>query len=180
MNPNLKVLETKRLILRKFELGDAPFIVGLLNSPGFLQFIGDRKVRTLADAETYLNNGILKNYNFQNFGLWQVVLKTNNLPIGMCGLIKRPGLEHVDLGFAFMPAHIRKGYAYEAAHATLHYAKTTLSITNILAITDLNNVASINLLNKLGFSFEKTIQLPNSEETLNLFAWIDGEEKARL
>ena len=46
------ILETERLRLREFTLNDAAFIIELLNSPGWLQFIGDRNVKTEEQART--------------------------------------------------------------------------------------------------------------------------------
>ena len=42
----LPELETRRLILRRLELDDAPFVLKLLNEPSFIQNIGDRGVRS--------------------------------------------------------------------------------------------------------------------------------------
>jgi hypothetical protein len=48
----LRNVETDRLVIRKVELGDAAFMLDLLNQPSFIQFIGDRGVRTIDDART--------------------------------------------------------------------------------------------------------------------------------
>jgi RimJ/RimL family protein N-acetyltransferase len=161
------ILDTERLIIRKFDLSDAGFIIELLNSPGWLQFIGDRNVKTVADAEGYLLNGPLKSYEVNGFGLYGVTLK-DGTPIGMCGLIKRDALQHVDVGFAFMPLHTGKGYALEATEAILSYARNELGFTTILAITTQDNVQSINLLKKIGLRFERLIQMPGDDEVLML------------
>lgn len=161
------VLDTERLVLRKLDVSDADFIVELLNTPGWLQFIGDRNVKTAADAEWYILNGPVKSYNTNGFGLYAVSLKDGR-PIGMCGLIKRDTLEHIDIGFAFLPAHSGKGYAYEAAIATLDYARKDLGLDTIVAITTQDNVQSINLLKKIGLRFERLIQMPGDDEVLML------------
>ena len=66
------ILETERLILRKFTLADAPFILELVNTPTWLQFIGDKGVRNLQDAQNYLKNGSLKSYQENDFGFYFV------------------------------------------------------------------------------------------------------------
>ena len=63
------ILKTERLTLRKFTLQDAGFMLELLNSPLWIKFIGDRNVKTLEEAEIYLQNGILKNYETLGYGL---------------------------------------------------------------------------------------------------------------
>ena len=163
------VLDTERLVLRKLSLGDTAFILALLNTPTFIKFIGDRKIRTKLEAEGYLVNGPLRSYSENGFGLWLIELKNDKTPIGICGLIKREGLEDVDIGFALMPDYEGKGYGYEAAAATMNYGKTKLGLERIIAITTSNNINSINLIKKIGLHFEKYIFLPNGTEKLMLF-----------
>jgi RimJ/RimL family protein N-acetyltransferase len=92
------------------------------------------------------------------------------VPIGICGLIKRDALEDVDLGFAFLPGFRGKGYAYEAAEATIAYGKNVLGLNRLVAITVQGNEASIKLLEKLGFRFEKIIEMSQAVDGLMLFA----------
>ena len=165
----LKVLETDRLILRWVSLEDAEFILGLLNEPSWLQFIGDKGVRTLEDARAYILKGPVDMYSRLGFGLYLVELKESVLPIGMCGLIKRDTLEDVDIGFAFLPAYWRKGYAYEAAAAVLAYGEKVLGLNRIVAITSLDNDRSAKLLEKLGLRFEKMLKLAPGSDEVKLF-----------
>jgi RimJ/RimL family protein N-acetyltransferase len=166
----MNIVETERLILRQFTLDDSGFIIELLNSPGWLQFIGDRNVKTHADAEKYLTNGPMKSYALNGFGLSMVQRKEDGKPIGMCGIIRRDNLEWPDIGFAFLPGYCGKGYAYEMAKATLLDANTRLGIPKICAITLKENVRSIRLLEKLGLQFVKTFRFQNTEEDLQLYS----------
>jgi RimJ/RimL family protein N-acetyltransferase len=164
------ILQTPRLLLREFRVGDENFIVTLVNTPGWLEFIGDRNIKTTEDANNYLMSGPMTSYVRFGFGLYLVQLKNSHEPVGMCGLIKRDHFENVDIGFAFLPEVSGKGYAYEAASATLNYAKQTLGLNRIIAITNSNNTRSIKLLNKLGLGYEKKIKMPEEKEELLLFA----------
>ena len=161
------ILTTSRLSLREFSLSDAPFIRTLLNTPGWLQFIGDRGVATNGDAEQYLTNGPIQSYAANGFGLWCVCLIDDGSAIGMCGLLKRETLEHVDLGFAMLPASHGMGYAREAAAATLSFAHERLGIVKVLAITSQSNARSIHLLEKIGFQFDRLHR--QGDEELMLF-----------
>lgn len=152
------VLETKRLRLKEFDSNDDEFIIELVNTPQWIDNIGDRGVKNKKDAINYLINGPIKSYKCNGFGLWKIEIKENNSPIGMCGLIKREYLENVDIGFALLPDYFGKGYGLEAAEATLMYAKNKLHLSNIVGITDATNEASIKLLNKIGLYFEKEIE----------------------
>lgn len=149
---------------------DAAFILKLVNDPLWLRFIGDRGVRTLEDARAYILKGPVAMYERVGFGLYLVEHKRDGVPLGICGLIKRDGLDDVDLGFAFLPEFRAQGYAYESAAAVLAYGRNVLGLKRIVAITSPDNERSVHLLEKLGFTFEKMIQLPNDSEAVKLFA----------
>jgi [ribosomal protein S5]-alanine N-acetyltransferase len=163
------VIETERLILRKFTVDDAAFMLEILNTPTWLRFIGDRNVRTLEEAENYLLNGNIRSYREYGFGFYVVVIKETQELIGICGIVKREGLEDVDIGFAFFQKFMGKGYGYESASAVLNYALNDLKIKRIVAIVDPENVVSIALIKKIGMQFEKMIQLSQKDIELMLF-----------
>jgi RimJ/RimL family protein N-acetyltransferase len=166
------VLRTERLLLRRFTVDDAEFILTLLNEPSFLRYIGDKKVRNLEDARQYILNGPVASYERHGFGLYLVELKEQNTPIGMCGLLKRDELPDADIGFALLPSFWNKGLALEAATAVLTEARDTLNLPRILAITSLDNDASIALLERLGFQFDRVMKLSEDREQLRLFTRI--------
>jgi RimJ/RimL family protein N-acetyltransferase len=166
----MTVLETKRLSLRQFIVDDAQFILRLLNEPSFLRYIGDKQVRNLKDAEAYILNGPVASYERNGFGLYLVELRESYTPIGMCGFLKREELPDPDIGFAFLPEFWSKGFAFEAGRALLQDARERLRLQRILAITSLDNDASIKLLERLGFRFERITQLAADREQVKLFA----------
>ena len=165
----LPALETGRLTLRPFDLGDAGFVLGLLNEPSFLLHIGDKGVRTEDDARRYIAEGPLASYARSGHGLYVVVRREGGAPIGICGLLKREWLEDVDLGFALLPPYWGHGYAFEAASAVLAQGRA-LGLRRIVAITSLQNEASIRLLDRLGFRFERIGRFTEGGEELRLFA----------
>jgi RimJ/RimL family protein N-acetyltransferase len=163
------VLQTDRLRLREFNLHDHPFILELLNTPGWLKFIGDRNVRSADQAIKYLENGPLKSYREFGYGLSMVELQEDGTPVGMCGILNRDTLEFPDIGFAFLPTHHGKGFALEIVSALLGYADAKIGLPVIAAIVVPDNIKSINLLEKTGFTFEKMITLSGSTEALCLY-----------
>jgi RimJ/RimL family protein N-acetyltransferase len=165
----MNILETDRLILCQFSTDDAAFILELLNEDSFIRFIRDSGVRTLADAREYIVNGPLASYERHGFGLYLTKLKAGEVPIGMCGLLKRDSLDDVDIGFAFLPRYWSQGYATEAASAVLAYGRTVLGLQCIVAITAPDNHGSINVLKKIGFRFDKIINLPDDGGDSMLF-----------
>jgi ribosomal-protein-alanine N-acetyltransferase len=166
----MTILETERMALCELAPGDDAFILELLNDPGFLQNIGDRGMRTLADARGYIANSAVASYEKNGFGLYRTALKDTGVPIGICGLVKRDGLDHPDIGFAFLERFWGNGYASESAAAVLRHAHETLGLRRILAITALDNRGSIRVLEKIGFRFERIIKLPGHAAESRLFS----------
>lgn len=164
------ILETERLILRQFTINDTKFIIELVNSPGWIENIGDRNIKTEEQAREYLRNGPLRSYEVNGFGLSLVEIKNDRTPIGMCGILKRDNLENPDIGFAFLPAFTGKGFAYEIANATMTFAISTLKLPAIFAITIPANKRSIKLLEKIGLRFSKTLDFANDNQELMLFS----------
>jgi RimJ/RimL family protein N-acetyltransferase len=165
----VKVLESERLVLREFDLDDAEFVLELLNESAFVRFIGDKGVRTLADAREYLQKGPLDSYRRFGFGLYLASLRADGMPIGMCGLVKREGLADVDVGFALLSRYGSRGYAAEAAAAVLEYGSRTLRLGRIVAIAKPDNEASAAVLEKIGLKFERMIRLSDDGAELKLF-----------
>lgn len=160
----LHVLDTERLALRRFALADAPFIVALLNTPGWRQYIGDRGVRDEAGARAYLHRAALASYARHGFGLWHVSRRDTGEAVGMCGLLQRPDLPDADVGFAFLPQHTGLGFAGEAVEGTLAYARDTLGLDRVAAVAQDDNARSIGLLQKKGFRSAGRYPLPDGGE----------------
>jgi len=163
------VFETERLRLREYTLEDFDFIIKLLNSAGWLKYIGDRNIKTREQAIQYLENVPLKSYQDFGYGLSMVELRESGIPIGMCGILNRSNLEDPDIGFALLPEYNGKGYAFEIANATIKHAREVLNLKVLSAITDPDNIASIKLLEKLGFKFVKKFIYTGSNEELTLY-----------
>ena len=167
--PTDTILDTDRLALRLATLGDAAFILRLLNEPSFLRFIGDRKVRTITDAERYIGERLIASYERNGFGLWVVERRETPGPIGICGLVKRDTLPDADIGFAFLPEFWGRGYAFESAAGVKRYALDVLALPRLLAITNPDNVASIRIVEKLGLLFDHALSLPAGQAEVNLY-----------
>jgi [ribosomal protein S5]-alanine N-acetyltransferase len=146
-------ISTDRLILDLITESDAEFMLTLLNTEGWLRFVGDRKVRTLADSIAYIRKLRAR----ENLFYWVVRRKESADPLGIISFIKRDYLENFDIGFAFLPEYVGKGYAKEAAKSVLAIAGQDPAIETVLATTLPENERSIGLLEKLGFRFSHTI-----------------------
>lgn len=159
------VLETTRLVLRKLDsASDAEFIFELLNTPKFIEFIGDRGVRSVEQARDFIDSRYRASYREHGYGLYAVEQKSDRSAVGICGFVKRDYLDYADIGFAFLPQFETKGYGFESAAAMLQYGRKRLRFERVLAITSQDNYVSGKLLLKLGFSFSRTISTPDGEK----------------
>lgn len=161
-------METGRLKLRRFMLDDAPFMFELVNDPAWIANIGDRGVRNLDDARRYIGK-TLAMYERYGFGMYVVELKDCGRAIGTCGLVKRDGLEHADIGFAFLPEFRSQGFAREAAAVVMKHARDDLGLDRVLAIVTPANKPSVNLIEKIGLRFERFTRMPGDGEELAVY-----------
>ena len=164
------ILETERLRLREFTTADCDFLIELMNSPGWLKFIGDRNVRTREEGENYLRNGPMKSYEVNGYGLWMVERKDDGCPMGMCGILKRAWLADPDIGYAFMEPWRGRGYAGEATRAIVQYAGEAFGLKRLVAIIDPENSDSVKLINNAGFAFETMVREATDNKELGLYA----------
>ena len=170
MEMNDQVAVTDRLRITRLTAEDAGFILRLLNEPAFIRFIGDRKICTERDAATYLSNGPIDSYQNNGFGLYKVSSNQTHQSLGMCGLVKRNELELPDIGFAFFQEKWGNGYAYESSVAVLRHAAVELKLDRVAAIVNADNSASLRLLHKLGFTFEKMVRMTGESEDICQYA----------
>jgi RimJ/RimL family protein N-acetyltransferase len=174
------VITSARLTLRHLGMADANFILDLLNQETFIRYIGDKGVRNLADAWDYLANGPVESYRRFGFGLYLASLKDGDIPIGICGLVKRESLEDVDVGFAFLPQYCGRGLATESAAAVLAYGHEVLGLKRIVGITAAENHASIAVLQKIGLRFERVVRLRDDGGEVKLFGPVPAQPDPKV
>lgn len=164
--------ETERLFLRPTNDSDATFIMALLNTPKWLQYIGDRNVKTVGDAADYIKEKMTPQLERLGYSNYTLIRKQDGAKMGCCGLYDREGLEGIDIGFAFLPEFEQMGYAFEAANRVKEAALNEFGIRTISAITSKENVSSQKLIEKLGLQLMGTTQLPNEEEEVLVYKLI--------
>ena len=162
-------IETSRLRLRWLEAADAAFIYEIVNDPQWLQYIGDKQVYDRDGARRYIDDGPRAMYRRFGFGLNRVALRDSDAPIGICGLLQRESLPDPDLGFAFLPRFRGLGYAREAAMAVLEHGFGVLAYRHICAIVSADNDASIRLLEKLGFGYERQLRMRPDTDAVSIY-----------
>lgn len=140
-----------RLTIRPLQLSDAAFIISLVNSPGWLKYIGDRNIHDTPSAEEYIQKQI-KGYAEFSLGLRLVFISETNTAIGICGFLKRDELPLRDIGYALLAEFEGQGYASEMIQMTLATYWRAYPQTPALAQVQKDNTRSIRLLQKLGFN----------------------------
>lgn len=128
-------------------MDDNQFIYKLVNSEGWLTYIGDRGVTNLNEARDYIQNII----NKSNYHYSVLVQKKTNQSIGVVTYLKRDNQEFPDFGFALLSEYQKQGFAYEASKSYLEALFAQTGPLKIIGITLSDNAASIKLLNRLGF-----------------------------
>ncbi|MQA40242.1 GNAT family N-acetyltransferase [Rugamonas aquatica] len=165
----MKILDTERLTLRTITPDDAGFYYDLVNDPTWLEFIGDKGIRSIEGARDAIIEGPCAMQERLGHSLYVMERKSDGVALGLCGLIKRDELDHVDIGYAIRPAWFGMGYTYEAAVAVVAYARDTLRMRCLLGLTDPGNINSIRLLAKLGLAFVELRTLPPRDRPSNIY-----------
>ena len=165
----MEVLQSSRLAFFQLTLADAPLMLRLLNEESFIRNIGDRGVRTLAQAEQYLQDGPLRSYQQHGFGMYRLVRKSDGLEIGLAGLVYREYLGIPDVGYALLPEFSGEGYASEAAQAVFHYGKNRLKLPAIVGIVAPDNLPSKKILEKIGLVTLKQVLSADSQQWLDYY-----------
>lgn len=146
------ILETKRLILREFDISDTEKLFELNADPEVIQYTGDEAFGSVENTESFLKN--YGDYKKNGFGRWSVLLKSNMEFIGWCGLkLNEEGF--VDIGFRYLKKYWNKGFATEAAKACLNYGFNHLDISEIVGRVAQDNLASIRVLEKMNMTYWK-------------------------
>lgn len=160
------IYETERLIIQKISVDDKEFVFELYNRPKFIKYIGNRDVNSISDAESYIENRFLPQFDRLGFGNYLVVTKEKGEKIGAVGIFERKGLDVADIGFSLLEEYEGKGYAFEAAQKVKSIGMDLFGLTKISAITSKDNFSSQNLIEKLGLSFKNYVTLPDDDEEL--------------
>ncbi|MEM0955212.1 MAG: GNAT family N-acetyltransferase [Pseudomonadota bacterium] len=166
---SVPLFTTPRLVVRQLVPDDAAFYMELLNDADFKRHIADRGVHTLDLAREHLEARVFASYDAHGFGMWCVARQEDGLPIGIAGLVKRDFLDDVDLGYAFLPEGRGAGYATEAALGVMRYATEKYELARLAAIVSLDNDASIQVLQRLGFHRLGEVRFPDGGDRCHHF-----------
>lgn len=147
---------TQRIFLRETNPNDARAIYELNKDPQVIQFTGDPPFSSIAEAEHFL----IKYDHFDKYqrGRWAICDKGSNQLIGWCGLKFHQDDGENDLGYRLFRKYWNRGYATESSHLALQYGFRRLGLDNVIARAVKKNIASIKVMLKLGFHYEKDFE----------------------
>ena len=162
-------LESDRLLIRPFKIGDEQAILELNSNSLVQKYTGDTLLTTKEQAEDVLHNIILKDYEIYGYGRFAVIYKPEQKFIGFTGIKYLPEANgESDLGYRFLPEYWGKGIATESSKMALDFGFNGLQLKKILGFTELKNKASTRVLEKVGFKINKIDFYPGEENDLSL------------
>lgn len=152
----MKILETQRLLLRRFVISDLNELFTFYSDPNVIKYIPDAP-RTYEETREELEWFLNGHPKFPELGLWATLYKETGQFIGRCGLLPWTiDKQHeVEVAFALSKEYWGRGLATEAAGALVQYGFENLQLSRLICLIDHDNKASINVATKIGMTFEK-------------------------
>jgi RimJ/RimL family protein N-acetyltransferase len=149
------ILETDRLMLRRFVPADLDDFYRLVTDPDVTRYTGDGGPHTLEEVRQGLEERVLGDYQKYGFGRWAAVERASGRVIGFAGLKRQPELGEVDLGYRFFKEYWGRGLATEASRPIVQYGFERLQLSRIIGLVAPEHQASARVLEKLGFERER-------------------------
>ena len=159
----------KNIHIRPVTKTDAELLFRLMTSPKWIQYIGDRGIVTVNDAENYIENKMHPILAKKGFVNHIIIDAETQQEVGTCSLHQRSGMPGLDIGYAILEEFEGNGDASAGTVKMIQLASEAYQVQEVYAITTEQNSASIKVLQKIGFESDKTIRLENSQEDLMLF-----------
>jgi RimJ/RimL family protein N-acetyltransferase len=163
---HIALFETPRLRLSPVCEDDARLLLQIWNDPTFIHYVSDRGIRTVEQAQQAIRDGPVHLFATYGYGPYRVERKSDGQSIGICGFFQREFLDDPDLGYAILPGFRGEGYASEAARQVLVIAGVVFGLQRIMALIAPENAASIHVIEKLGFQFDRRCRIDADDDTL--------------
>ncbi|WP_193166368.1 GNAT family N-acetyltransferase [Microbulbifer hainanensis] len=164
------MLETERLLLRKFTLDDAEEYFQLNANADVVRYTGQAPFTSVDEAVAVLKSAPLRDYQIHGFGRLACINKRSGRLIGFCGLKYLAELDEIDIGYRFLPEFWGRGLATESSLPVMEYGRNVLGLKRIIGLVEPDNIGSVNVLKKLGLAFERKVSLDPAETEMDLYA----------
>ena len=157
------MIETERIILRKFTLDDAEQAFKMSSDPAVMKYIIGERFESADQVREMIKKNVFGDYEKYGFGRLAITLKPSNKFIGFTGLKYNEDFKEVDIGYRLIKEYWGKGIATEASLSALNYGFEKLGLKRIVALAFEENIASIKVMEKLGMCFEKNMEVDGQE-----------------
>ena len=169
----MQSIRTERLRLRSWRLSDVPSYAEGCNTPAVMRWLGG--VQSLAAVAREVRY-FIKAEERDGFTFWALELARSKTLLGFCGLLvirerHCPMRGQIEIGWRIREPAWRQGFAFEAASAVLEHGFNRLSIAGIVSRAAIGNVASRQLMNKLGMKRQRDFDYVPHGETRKLAAY---------
>ena len=150
-------LETERLILRRFNIDDAPqMYANWASDPEVTRYL-TWPVHASVDVTRYVISDWLKQYDRPDVYHWGLELKATGELIGDLALMRVDDtIDEGEIGWCMGKAWWGKGMMPEAARAVLDYLFDEVGFNRVMAKHDVNNPKSGRAMQKIGMRYEGT------------------------
>ena len=151
-------IETPRLVLRPMQPTDLDELLGIFTDPKVMASFGG-ELLSREQMQRWLHRN-LDHQTQYGYGLYSVILKSNNAFIGDCGLevMQVDGATVAELGYDFRSDSWHHGYAAEAAIAVRDYAFGTLGLTQLISLIRIGNDASRRVAERVGMHLDSEFE----------------------
>lgn len=164
-----EVLETERLLLRRFTPDDAAAYLPLVSLPDVIRFTGEQSLRSIDEVVQLLETRPLRDYEQYGYGRMACIEKATGRLVGFSGLKYLDDMDETDIGYRFLPDTWGKGYATESSSAIMETQPNEYGLTRIIGLVEPENRGSVRVLQKLGLTYERRIAAEHHGE-LDLYA----------
>lgn len=163
------LFETKRLIIRRFTIEDAPAVFEFSSNKQVIEPTGDKLLSKIKEAEDIINNIWLPEYDQYGYARMAIIHKKDKKLIGFAGLKYEPEWKATDIGYRFLPQYWKKGIATEAALPFLFYGFKVLNLPKIVGAAFPSNIGSCKVLEKIGLIYKKETKVFEEEHLVRWY-----------
>ena len=163
------IIETKRLILREFNINDFEAVFEFNSRVEVHKYTGYEIIKSIERAKEIISNIWLNDYKNYGYGRWAVIYKPENKIIGFAGLKYLPEINETDIGYRFLPEYWGKGIATEVSKKIINYGFDQLKLNRIIGITMPENIGSCKVLEKIGLTLYKVDQYDDDGKAYNWY-----------
>lgn len=149
----VEILETERTILRQFCHDDLVRLNGLYKDPQVIKYKGT--LNYSKDRVKNILEAFIRHQTSFGYSMWAIYNKKDGQFMGRAGLIHLGKSQQVDLSYAFHKRFWKQGYGNEIAKSVVEWGFSNLEADFLTAFVHPKNFASVKILERIGFIFER-------------------------